>query len=961
LIHITEYDNILVMAHLEDRYSRFQRDYNIDLPAEIAAGGSDDGLANYYNKSEIDTALDTKVDTTTYTTAVTSLDSRLSDVENNPSAPDLTNYYTKSQIDNTVTNITDSLDSKVDAADLETLDSRVDVLEQSSGPDLTAYYNKTETNSLLAAKADDTDITGLDSRVTDLETAPGPDLSGYYTKTATDSLLDDKSDVGHNHTGVYAPLAHNHDTAYSALGHLHDDRYYTESETDTLLSSKANSTALTAHIDNTSNPHATTKAQVGLANVDNTSDVNKPVSSATQTALNAKAPLASPAFTGTPTGITKTHVGLGNVDNTSDANKPVSTATQSALDAKAPLASPAFTGTPTGITKSHVGLGNVDNTSDANKPVSTATQTALNAKAPLASPAFTGTPTGITKTHVGLGNVDNTADTAKPISTLQQAALDALDLRLDDIEGSGFSGGAGTFRTAKPSMLYSGAINHSAFPGICMLPNRTLFMTWREGTNHVGARDGSIRYATSTNFGRTWSAAGTIVANAGGGIDLRDPSVSYIDGKIYLTYFTGTAVTAATGAFVRTSTDGTTWTSAVRIDNLPYAAICSPIVKIGTTLYAFYYGRSGVETIDSVWYSTSTNEGVTWTAATRLVNGPTGGLDFQEPCAVVNGTNALVLFRYGTNANIGSISYNGSTWGSATSKFAGSGRPSAIYTSTGDLLVSYRSLTGGFNLLRASKDFGSTYYPARTVDVPPDGGMMTYTAFCEVKNGLVIMPYTEENAAGNVSKLLLTYVNQGGGQTPLGEIPNDAIAVANHYDNIVLSTSFSQSDSTLPYPLVTNAGAFTVTDGVLNSASADNTPDFATVNTGSLSHYVEADFLWTVQSGFAVVFRLTDSNNYLMMTSETSGANLRLYKVSSGSATQLAVNTNYKTYTGFWSTFRLWIQGKLITASIGEGVPLFYELTDPEQAAFTGRNAGVKLNAQSSGINSCRRLIVKTL
>lgn len=44
-------------------------------------------------------------------------------------------------------------------------------------------------------------------------------------------------------------------------------------------------------------------------------------------------------------GVTKSMVGLGNVDNTSDANKPVSTATQTALDLKAPLASPTFTGT----------------------------------------------------------------------------------------------------------------------------------------------------------------------------------------------------------------------------------------------------------------------------------------------------------------------------------------------------------------------------------------------------------------------------------------------------------------------------------------------------------------------------------------------------------------------------------------------------------------------------------------
>ena len=45
---------------------------------------------------------------------------------------------------------------------------------------------------------------------------------------------------------------------------------------------------LTAHTGNNSNPHSVTKAQVGLGNVDNTSDANKPVSTATQTALNGK-------------------------------------------------------------------------------------------------------------------------------------------------------------------------------------------------------------------------------------------------------------------------------------------------------------------------------------------------------------------------------------------------------------------------------------------------------------------------------------------------------------------------------------------------------------------------------------------------------------------------------------------------------------------------------------------------
>ena len=204
-----------------------------------------------------------------------------------------------------------------------------------------------------------------------------------------------------------------------------------------------------------------TAAMVGLGNVDNTSDANKPVSIATQTALDLKgntadlalkAPLASPAFTGTVTGVTATMVGLGNVNNTSDLNKPISTATQAALDTKgsatdlalkAPLASPAFTGTVTGVTATMVGLGNVDNTSDLAKPISTATQAALDTKgsaadlalkAPLASPAFTGTVMGITASMVGLGNVDNTSDANKPVSTATQAALDtkgsAVDLAL---------------------------------------------------------------------------------------------------------------------------------------------------------------------------------------------------------------------------------------------------------------------------------------------------------------------------------------------------------------------------------------------------------------------------------------------------------------------------------------------------------------------------------------------------
>jgi microcystin-dependent protein len=144
----------------------------------------------------------------------------------------------------------------------------------------------------------------------------------------------------------------------------------------------------------------------------------------TSSDLALKANLANPTFTGTVAGITKTMVGLGSVDNTTDASKPISTAQQTALNLKAPLASPALTGTPTSTTaapgtnntqiattaytdaavaalvdSAPATLNTLDELAlalgdDAN--FATTTATAIGLKAPLSSPALTGTPTAPT-------------------------------------------------------------------------------------------------------------------------------------------------------------------------------------------------------------------------------------------------------------------------------------------------------------------------------------------------------------------------------------------------------------------------------------------------------------------------------------------------------------------------------------------------------------------------------------
>lgn len=65
--------------------------------------------------------------------------------------------------------------------------------------------------------------------------------------------------------------------------------------------------------------------------------------------------LESPTFTGTVGGITQGMVGLGNVDNTSDINKPISTATQTALNTKWGIVGNAGTNSTTSF------LGTTDN------------------------------------------------------------------------------------------------------------------------------------------------------------------------------------------------------------------------------------------------------------------------------------------------------------------------------------------------------------------------------------------------------------------------------------------------------------------------------------------------------------------------------------------------------------------------------------------------------------------------
>src|SRR5574343_557127 len=211
------------------------------------------------------------------------------------------------------------------------------------------------------------------------------------------------------------------------------------------------------HVDNNLNPHATTKAQIGLGNVDNYQTATQAEAEAgsandrfmTPTRVaQAISKLIGLAFnqhtgnTSNPHQVTKAQVGLGSVENFPTATQAEAEAgTSNSLfmtpvrvaQAIAKLVGDAFTNhagnsdNPHQVTKAQVGLGNVDNYTTASQaeaeagtsnsvfmtPVRVAQAiTKLAGNVFSAHVADTGNPHQVTKTQIGLGDVDNfpTAD-----------------------------------------------------------------------------------------------------------------------------------------------------------------------------------------------------------------------------------------------------------------------------------------------------------------------------------------------------------------------------------------------------------------------------------------------------------------------------------------------------------------------------------------------------------------------
>lgn len=269
-----------------------------------------------------------------------------------------------------------------------------------------------------------------------------------------------------------------------------------------------------------------TKANIGLGNVDNTSDANKPVSTATQTALDAKAPLASPALTGTPTAPTAS----AGTNTTQIATTAFVTNAVKVTGVKGNSESSYRTGN-VNITAANIGLGNVNNTSDANKPISTATQTALNSKANIDRgwEYITGTWTATSGTWTGVSQDSELYDGKKIILYMPYAGSGNATLNLT-LAGGGTTGAKncyynGTSRLtthfgqySQVSLIYHQAlnINGTTYEGWWHLADYNTTDPYNDGLGYscYKAKSAIYRYVLLFTVDETYLVPSTSVNNS---------------------------------------------------------------------------------------------------------------------------------------------------------------------------------------------------------------------------------------------------------------------------------------------------------------------------------------------------------------------------------------------------------------------------------------------------------------
>jgi hypothetical protein len=570
----------------------------------------------------------------------------------------------------------------------------------------------------------------------------------------------------------------------------------------TQLDAKASSGDLTTHTSATE-AHGATGAVVGTTN--------------TQTLTNKT--LTSPVIN-TPTGITKSDVGLANVDNTTDANKPVSTATQTALDLKANLSGPTFTGTISAASLTLSGdltvngtTTNINSTSlvvedknivlgDAATPTDTTADGGGITLKGLTDKTFNwvdATDSWTSSEHINLAS----GKTLKYNGTDLVAAQSGNSGKYLTTDGTSTSWGTISGYSAptlgstsiasgatvttingltlgNPSLSVSTQVNrfvaiakYAAVSGYstdgitwstAAMPSNDPWVDVTYGNNTFFATNGfGTASATSADGGATWTARSLPDYNDGGWYQ-----------AVYGDKFVAVGKNMSGTGKAATSTDAITWT----LRTLP-GSYDWVLVTYGNGKY--------VALADGSNAAAHSTDGITWTATTLSVNQSYQGITYGDKFVAV-GQN----FGTGINTSV-SYSTNGVTWTSATI-------PDALWKDVTYGNGKYVAVSGGgqSSTVAASSTDGITW-TARTLPADKPWTSVTY---------------------GNGK---FTAVAQSYGT------PSDAFATST--DGITWTTQAAPSDNS--YWSVTHGNPTLVSSGVLTVGGSTGTSGQVLSSTGS--------------------------------------------------------------------------------------------------------------------------------
>lgn len=304
----------------------------------------------------------------------------------------------------------------------------------------------------------------------------------------------------------------------------------------------------------------------------------------------------------------------------------------------------------------------------------------------------------------------------------------------------------------------AGAGGYEAFPDVCRLRDGRLMTVFYAGYGHVSLpaaqlpNGGRIAFCTSSDEGRTWSAAQTLFD---GPDDDRDPSIVELkNGRLLCNFFSLRAIGRAgtkwegLGSWLITSDDqGKSWSAPRQIARDYYCSSPVRVLDSGRLLLGLYAASNGTA---HGAVAASDDGGQTWSRPVDIDN-QGERLDAETDVIQLKDGSVLAVQRQdapskatGRPSLFGSISKDaGQSW-SPSKPLNFPGHCPYLLRAAGDILLLAHRLPD--TSLHYSLDEGRTW--SENVLVDRVGG--AYPSLVQLRDGSVLVVYYEEGAGSSI-------------------------------------------------------------------------------------------------------------------------------------------------------------------------------------------------------------------